>query len=83
MEACEVEPGRRHQGGESADELEGGDRAALAPGFVLSAAVLRHFVADPLLPPELTPRGWPGPALRREYDRYDELFRDRLREWSG
>ena len=25
MEACEVEPGRRHQCGESADELEGGE----------------------------------------------------------
>jgi len=64
-------------------ELESGERESLAPGFVLSAAVLRHFVADPLLPRELTPRDWPGPALRREYDRYDTLFRRRLREWSG
>ena len=64
-------------------ELEAGERDSLAPGVVLSAAVLRHFVADPLLPQELTPRGWPGPALRREYDRYDTLFRRRLREWSG
>ena len=30
------------------------------PGFVLSAAVLRHFMADPLLPRELWPRRWPG-----------------------
>ena len=66
-----------------AAELDDGSRDSLAPGFVLSAAVLRHFVADPLLPLELTPRDWPGPALRREYDRYDALFRRRLREWSG
>ncbi len=66
-----------------AEELDAGERESLAPGFVLSAAVLRHFVADPLLPRELTPRDWPGPALRREYDRYDALFRRRLREWSG
>ncbi len=32
----------------------------LAPGFVLSAAVLRHLQADPLLPAELLPDGWPG-----------------------
>ena len=63
--------------------LEAGDRESLAPGFVLSAAVLRHFVADPLLPRELLPRDWPGAALRRDYDRYDALFRRRLREWSG
>ncbi len=66
-----------------ASELEAGDRESLAPGFVLSAAVLRHFVADPLLPRELLPRDWPGAALRRDYDRYDALFRRRLREWSG
>ncbi len=64
------------------ERLEAGDRDALAPGFVLSAAVLRHFVADPLLPVELLPRTWPGAALRRDYDRYDELFRRRLRDWS-
>ena len=29
----------------------------LAPGFVLSAAVLRHLQADPLLPAELLPAG--------------------------
>ncbi len=35
--------------------LESGDTAALAPGFVVSAAVLRHLLADPLLPAELLP----------------------------
>ena len=41
-------------------------RPRSAPGFVVSAAVLRHFNADPLLPPELQPRHWPGgPPPRR------------------
>jgi phenylacetic acid degradation operon negative regulatory protein len=50
----------------------------LAPGFVLSASVLRHFQADPLLPDELLPPSWPGPALRREYDQWDAAYRARL-----
>ena len=40
--------------------LEGGDRTGLAPGFVTSAAVLRHLQADPLLPAELLPTDWPA-----------------------
>jgi phenylacetic acid degradation operon negative regulatory protein len=44
--------------------LEVSDDRMLAPGFVLSASVLRHFQADPLLPDELLPPGWPGSALR-------------------
>ena len=35
---------------------------ALAPGFELSAAVLRHLQADPLLPAELLPVGLAGVA---------------------
>jgi phenylacetic acid degradation operon negative regulatory protein len=62
--------------------LERNDTDALAPGFVLSAAVLRHFVADPLLPRELWPRRWPGEALRAEYDRYDSAFRGVLAHWN-
>jgi len=56
-------------------DLESGDVDALAPGFVLSAAVLRHVQADPLLPAPLLPDGWPGPALRNEYGRYDRAYR--------
>lgn len=55
---------------------------ALAPGFELSAAVLRHLQADPLLPEELLPAGWPGARLRAEYDRWDARYRTTLREWS-
>ena len=55
---------------------------ALAPGFVLSAAVLRHLQADPLLPAELQPAGWPGGRLRETYDGWDARYRATLRTWS-
>jgi phenylacetic acid degradation operon negative regulatory protein len=59
------------------------DRAeALAPGFQLSAAVLRHLQGDPLLPEALLPSGWPGARLRATYDRWDARYRTTLREWS-
>jgi len=61
--------------------LEAHDTDALADGFVVSAAVLRHFQADPLLPEELLPRAWPGTELRTEYDRFDAAYRALLREY--
>ncbi len=61
--------------------LEVGDTEALAPGFVLSASVLRLTQADPLLPDSLLPAGWPGAALRAEYDRYDAAYQSLLRAW--
>jgi phenylacetic acid degradation operon negative regulatory protein len=64
------------------DRLERRDTTALAPGFVVSAAVLRHFVADPLLPRELLGRRWPGDALRADYARYDRAYRDVLAHWN-
>jgi phenylacetic acid degradation operon negative regulatory protein len=54
----------------------------LAPGFELSAAVLRHMQADPLLPVELWPTGWPGPDLRRTYDAWDRQYRTVLAHWG-
>jgi phenylacetic acid degradation operon negative regulatory protein len=63
--------------------LDAGDTAALADGFVLSAGVLRHLLADPLLPRELQPRGWPGAALRADYDRYDAAYRQLLARWTA
>lgn len=56
---------------------------ALAPGFVLSAAVLRHFQADPLLPPDLLTPDWPGPELRARYDEWDARYRAVLIEWGS
>jgi phenylacetic acid degradation operon negative regulatory protein len=55
---------------------------ALAPGFELSAAVLRHLQADPLLPAGLLPEDWPGAILRAEYDQWDARYRATLRAWS-
>jgi phenylacetic acid degradation operon negative regulatory protein len=54
----------------------------LAPGFELSAAVLRHLQSDPLLPTELLPRSWPGDALRATYDVWDARYRAILDGWS-
>jgi phenylacetic acid degradation operon negative regulatory protein len=57
------------------------DPAGLGPGFVVSAAVLRHFQADPLLPSDLLPRRWPGTRLRTDYDDFDRAVRVFLVEW--
>jgi phenylacetic acid degradation operon negative regulatory protein len=54
---------------------------ALAPGFVLSAAVLRHLAADPLLPPTLLPTDWPATQLRDRYDEWDRAYRTLITEW--
>ncbi len=54
---------------------------ALATSFVLSADVLRHLQADPLLPRELLPRSWPGERLRKTYDAFDAAFTRTWREW--
>lgn len=61
--------------------LEQGSTGRLGEGFVVSAAVLRHLQADPLLPDELLPRRWPGAALRADYDRFDAAYRRVLRDW--
>jgi len=55
---------------------------ALAPGFELSATVLRHLQADPLLPVELLPEDWLGTRLRTTYDDWDARYRATLDAWS-
>jgi phenylacetic acid degradation operon negative regulatory protein len=62
--------------------LEAGDFAALGPAGRVSAAVLRHFVHDPLLPPVLLPAAWPGDVLRADYDRFERVLRALLRTWA-
>jgi len=57
------------------------DTSALAPGFVTSAAVLRHLAADPLLPPALLPDRWPGDELRSTYEQWDASYRRLLATW--
>jgi phenylacetic acid degradation operon negative regulatory protein len=64
------------------DRLAPSDPAHLAPGFELSAAVLRHLQADPLLPTALLPRGWPGQALRAAYEQWDRQYRGVLATWG-
>lgn len=56
-------------------QLDAGKVEALAPAWELAAAVLRHMLADPLLPTELLPLEWPGDSLRDTYDRYDLAFK--------
>ncbi|MFG2681414.1 PaaX family transcriptional regulator C-terminal domain-containing protein [Streptomyces sp. NPDC048392] len=41
------------------------------------AAVVRHLLADPVLPAELLPPDWPGTALRDAYTRYQREQRER------
>ncbi|MEU6403370.1 PaaX family transcriptional regulator C-terminal domain-containing protein [Streptomyces sp. NPDC046985] len=43
---------------------------APADRFTALAAVVRHLLADPVLPAELLPANWPGPALRTAYTDY-------------
>jgi len=64
------------------DALAPDGPGALAPGFELSASVLRHFQADPLLPVQLQPVGWPGSELRETYDDWDARYRATLNSWS-
>jgi len=56
--------------------------ADLAPGFELSATVLRHLQSDPLLPSALLPDAWPGPSLRSVYRAWDGHYRAVLRSWG-
>ena len=46
--------------------------------FALSITVVRHLELDPLLPAELIPPQWPGPALRSTYRQFDKVFKRRL-----
>lgn len=71
----------RREMAELVGRLEDGDETALAEGFVVSAAVLRHLGTDPLLPAELLAADWPGAPLRQEYDRYDAAYRRALAAW--
>ncbi|CAM5259302.1 PaaX family transcriptional regulator C-terminal domain-containing protein [Streptomyces aurantiogriseus] len=47
-----------------------------ADRFTAFAAVVRHLLADPVLPPELLPADWPGAALRAAYTAYQREVTD-------
>lgn len=36
--------------------------------FMVAAAIVRHLLTDPMLPPELLPADWPGAQLRAAYN---------------
>lgn len=55
----------------------------LAQRFTVSAAVLRHLLADPVLPAALLPADWPGDRLRRHYEDFDGEFRALLLRHIG
>jgi phenylacetic acid degradation operon negative regulatory protein len=55
----------------------------LPASFAVAAAVVRHVRDDPLLPDALLPSGWPGDAIRAEYDDYEARFRASLRALLG
>jgi phenylacetic acid degradation operon negative regulatory protein len=57
-------------------DLERHDPSGLPEAWELSAAVLRHLLADPLLPPTLLPADWPGDRLRSTYDGFDAAFKE-------
>jgi len=44
--------------------------------LAVAAHVVRHLTTDPLLPAELLPARWPGPALRSAYADYQRELRD-------
>ena len=71
----------RRQLGPLHERLRVGDETALPPGFELSAAVLRHLLADPALPRELVDGADVAERLRSEYDDYDRTFRSVLLTW--
>jgi phenylacetic acid degradation operon negative regulatory protein len=72
----------RREMGRLVERVEAGDHAALGPTGLVSAAVLRHFVHDPLLPPHLLPPAWPGESLRIEYARFNTALRRLFAAWS-
>lgn len=58
-------PGWAQTGHRLLDDMSG---AADVPArFVVAAGMVRHLLADPVLPTELLPGDWPGPALRLAY----------------
>ncbi len=62
-------------------DLDARREECLGATFVLDAAVVRHLVADPLLPAELAPRGWPAAELRAAFAAFDAGFKATWRDW--
>lgn len=56
-----------------------GRAATPADRFTVSAAILRHLLADPLLPDALLPGDWPGRELRARYGEFEAELGELLR----
>ncbi|MFH9855743.1 PaaX family transcriptional regulator C-terminal domain-containing protein [Streptomyces althioticus] len=54
-----------------------------AERLTLFAAVVRHLLADPVLPPSLLPAGWPGDELRAAYADYRRELEGEVRSLVG
>ena len=70
------------------DRLDDATRALRAPSdddlanaFMAGAAALAHIRHDPLLPPALRPKPWPGTSLRTAYRQYQRTFAIAARAW--
>lgn len=72
--------GWARQGRRLQDALDRADGPA--ERFTVAAAVLRHLLADPVLPARLLPGDWPGSALRRRYDAFERDFRALLLRYA-
>ena len=57
------------------------DLDVLGDAFLLDAAVVRHLLADPVLPAELAPAGWPDRELRATFEAFDAGFKATWRAW--
>lgn len=66
---------------EAQPALDARDPTVLGPTFETDAAVVRQLVADPVLPAELQPPGWPADRLRRSFARFDAGFKATWRAW--
>ena len=68
-------PGWAETGHRLLDEMR---TAADIPGrFLAAAAMVRHLLADPMLPAELLPPDWPGVALRAAYHDFAQELSER------
>ncbi|MYX45422.1 PaaX domain-containing protein, C- domain protein, partial [Streptomyces sp. SID89] len=47
------------------------------------AAVVRHLLADPVLPAPLLPGRWPGPELRAAYTGYQRELTEEMLGHAG
>ncbi|RLL69579.1 PaaX family transcriptional regulator C-terminal domain-containing protein [Streptomyces sp. Z26] len=55
--------------------------ADLAERFTIAAAVVRHLLADPVLPERLLPPDWPGARLRDRYGAFEGELAEALRRF--